>query len=145
MDKKHTCYCGLYCEICAVKAKITPAAKALYREMQKAGFEEIIHLIPGGDSFWPFLKSMAENGTCTSCREGSGNPGCAIRICAKEKSVELCALCNSYPCGHFTEFFRGYPTLEHDNAMLREKGMEAWSKFQDERLANGYVHQDDRN
>jgi len=142
MDKQYACYCGLYCENCAVKTKINPAAKVLHDEMKSAGFEEIIHYIPGGDGFWPFLKDIAENGTCASCREGSGNPGCTVRICAKEKGIEMCALCDSYPCERFDEFFKGYPILEHDNALLREKGMEAWSTLQDERRAGGFVYTD---
>ena len=59
MDKKFICYCGLYCENCAVMAKVAPAAKTLYDEMLKAGFEDVINYIPGGDGFGPFLKGMA--------------------------------------------------------------------------------------
>ena len=140
MDKKYTCYCGLYCENCAVKVKVEPASKSLYEEMKKAGFEEIIHMIPGGDGFWSFLKGMAVDGVCISCREGSGNPGCAVRVCAKEKCVEMCALCESYPCGLFDKFFEGYPMLKRDNALLRDQGMEAWSKLQDERRAAGFTY-----
>lgn len=29
MDRKYSCYCGLYCENCAVKVKVEPAAKVL--------------------------------------------------------------------------------------------------------------------
>lgn len=101
-------------------------------------------MIPSGDVFWTFLEDMAANGTCASCREGSGNPGCAIRICARDKRIEMCALCESYPCAHFTEFFKGYPILKQDNALLREKGMEAWSMRQDERCANGFTYQDEK-
>ena len=140
MDKKYTCYCGLYCENCAVKAKIEPASKVLYEEMKKAGFEEIIYLIPGGDGFWPFLKGMANDGVCISCRDGSGNPGCAVRICAKEKGIEMCSLCDSYPCDKFAGFFERYPMLKHDNALLREEGMDAWSKLQNERRAKGFTY-----
>lgn len=140
MDKKYICYCGLYCENCAVKAKIDPAAKVLYEEMKKAGFEEIIHLIPGGNEFWPFLKSMAVEGTCVSCKEGSGNPECAVRICANEKHVEMCALCENYPCEKFEAFFKGYAILKNDNSVLREKGMDAWAAFQDERKKAGFTY-----
>jgi hypothetical protein len=140
MDKQYTCYCGLYCENCAVKAKVHPAAKVLYEEMKKAGFEDIIHMIPGGEGFWPFLKDMAENGTCASCRAGSGNPGCAVRICAKEKGVDMCALCESYSCELFDRYFKGYPTLKHDNALLRDNGWDAWAKLQDERRASGFTY-----
>jgi hypothetical protein len=140
MNKKFISYCGLYCENCAVKVKVEPAAKTLYNEMKKAGFEEIIHFIPDGDTFWSFLKGMAVDGVCISCKEGSGNPGCAVRKCAQEKNVEICALCESYPCEYFTGFFEGYPILKHDNALLREKGMDAWSKLQDERRAKGFTY-----
>ena len=134
------CYCGLYCENCAVKVKVEPASKILYEEMKKAGFEEIIHLIPDGDRFWSFLKSMVVHGVCVSCKEGSGNPGCAVRICAKEKNVEMCALCESYPCENFASFFEGYPVLKHDNSVLCEQGIDAWSKLQDERQARGFTY-----
>ena len=140
MDKKYSCYCGLYCENCAVKVKVEPASKVLYEEMKNAGFEDIIHFIPDGDKFWSFLKGMAVDGVCVSCKEGSGNPGCAVRMCAKEKNVEMCALCESYPCELFARYFEGYPVLKHDNALLREEGTEAWAKLQDERMAKGFTY-----
>jgi len=134
MNKEYICYCGLYCKNCVVKTKVEPASKVLYEEMKKAGFEDIIHMIPGGDSFWPFLKGMAVDGVCVSCRAGSGNPGCKVRICAKEKGVEICALCESYPCDLFERYFEGYPMLRHNNHVLREEGFEAWSKLQNQVL-----------
>ena len=111
MKKEYICYCGLYCENCAVKSKVEPAAKILHEEMKKAGFEDIIHFIPDGEGFWRFLKAVSEEGACVSCQEGSGNPGCAVRVCAKEKSVEICASCTEYPCERFAEFFEAYPLL----------------------------------
>ena len=140
MDKNFICYCGLYCENCAVKAKIGPAAKTLFKEMKKAGFDKIIQHIPGGDGFWPFLKVMADKGICTSCREGGGNPACAVRICAKEKGGEMCALCDNYPCEKMEEFFKNYKMLKQDNELVREKGMEAWARLQNERMARGYSY-----
>ena len=140
MNKEFICYCGLYCGNCAVKAKVEPASKVLYDEMKKAGFEDIISMIPNGGTFWSFLKGMAVDGACISCKAGSGNPGCAVRICAKEKGVEMCALCDSYPCELFERFFEGYPILKNDNSVIREQGMEAWSKLQDERQAQGFTY-----
>jgi len=139
MNKEYICYCGLYCENCSVKAKVAPAAKKLYDEMLKAGFEDVIQHIPGGDGFWPFLKGMAEEGICVSCQEGGGDPSCAIRICAKEKAVEMCALCDDYPCGKF-DAFMGFGICKKDNDLLREQGMEAWAKLQDERRSNGFIY-----
>jgi hypothetical protein len=142
VDKKYICYCGLYCENCAVKVKVGPASVVLYEAMKKAGFEDVIHMIPGGDGFWPFLKGMAENGMCVSCQDGGGDPGCAIRICTKEKGLDMCANCGSYPCDLFTKFLEMNPALKQDNALLREKGMDAWAELQDERKASGYTFGD---
>jgi len=125
-------------------AKIAPASKVLYEEMKKAGFEEIISLIPGGDGFWPFLKGMAEDGVCISCKDGGGNPGCAVRVCANEKKVEMCASCEEYPCEKFDAFFQGYPVLKQDNALFRDKGIDAWAKLQDERRVKGFTYTDER-
>ena len=139
MDKQYTCYCGLYCKNCAVKVKVEPAAKALYGEMKTAGFEDVISFIPGGEGFWSFLKGMAEVGMCVSCRDGGGDPGCAIRLCAKEKGVEMCALCESYPCERLGSMLNRLPDLRQDNALLRGEGWDAWAKLQEERRASGYI------
>ena len=112
--------------------------------MKKTGFEEIIHFIPDGDKFWSFLKGMAVEGVCISCKKGSGNPGCQVRICAQEKNVEMCAFCESYPCKKFAGFFEGYPILKHDNSVLRKEGIDAWSKLQDERRARGFTYADEK-
>ena len=140
MKQEYICYCGFYCENCAVKVKVEPASKILYKEMKKAGFEDVIHLLPNGETFWSFLKGMAIDGVCVSCQKGSGDPNCAIRKCAKEKGVEMCALCDSYPCEIFNKYFGAYPLLLSDNAILREKGKDEWSKLQDERQASGFTY-----
>ena len=139
MNKAYICYCGLYCENCAVMTKVSPAAKLLYKEMGDAGFTDIIQYIPGGDGFWSFLKGMAEEGICISCKDGGGNPGCAVRICAKEKGIEQCAFCDQYPCDKI-DAFQGYPEMLQDNELLRTQGMEAWAKLQDERRKSGFTY-----
>jgi len=144
MDRKYSCYCGLYCENCAVKVKVEPAAKVLFDEMKKAGFEEVINYIPGGDGFWLFLKGMAIDGVCVSCRDGSGDPGCSIRICAKDRGVDMCVMCSDYPCEKIEDLFARNPVLKDDNALLRDKGWEAWAALQDKRISDGYILQDDK-
>jgi len=142
MDRKYACYCGLTCENCAVKVKVEPAARVLYDEMKKAGFEEVISFIPGGDGFWPFLKGMAQDGVCVSCKEMGGDPGCSIRLCAKGKGVDMCAFCEEYPCEKLTAFFGRNPVVEQDNALLRDHGWEAWAALQDKRNADGFTYQE---
>ena len=142
MDKKFACYCGLCCENCALKVKVFPAAKTLRNEMEKTGFDAVMHNVPGGNEFWSFLKEIAEHWTCTTCREDSGNPGCKVRKCAREKDVEMCAFCGDYPCELTEEFNERYPGLKADNILLREKGWDAWAKLQDERKASGFTYTD---
>ena len=144
MNKQYACYCGLYCENCAIKQRVHPAAKHLYEEMKRTDFEGVVNSIPGGDVFWSFLKDIAENWVCASCREGSGNPGCEVRLCAQEKGVEICAFCAEYPCARIDSFDAGYPVLKQDNALLRDKGWEAWGKLQDERRARGFTYSHDK-
>jgi hypothetical protein len=142
MKKEYICYCGLYCENCAIKAKVGPAAEALYKEMCKAGYESFIDYLPSGTEFWKFLKYTAQNGTCNSCKDGGGDPGCKIRICAREKKVEMCPLCSEYPCAKITDFFGTHSEVYGDNLLLKEKGMDAWAKMQDERRSKGITFQD---
>jgi hypothetical protein len=144
MNQEYICYCGLYCENCATKAKVEPAARTLYREMKAAGFEDVVPFLPGGEGFWAFLTGMAEQGACVSCRAGSGDPGCEIRICAKGKGVEMCAVCGEYPCERFAQMLAAYPNLRGDNALFRERGREAWAALQDSRRASGYTYADAR-
>jgi hypothetical protein len=55
----------------------------------------------------------------------------------------MCAFCEDYPCEFFVVFFKGYPILQQDNALLREKGMEEWLKLQDERHERGFTYTDE--
>jgi len=140
MNKEYMCYCGMYCGNCMVKAQVEPASKVLYDVMQKAGFEENAHMTPDGEKFWSFMKTMSEDGACKSCQDGSGDPKCSVRVCAQARNVEVCALCEIYPCDKLESFFHVYPVLKDDNEFLRTKGMDAWMQMQDERQENGFVY-----
>ena len=57
----------------------------------------------------------------------------------------MCAFCDDYPCDKFNSFLNvtvGYPVLENDNLLLRDKGWEAWATLQDERREKGYTYKD---
>ena len=137
MNKKYACYCGLNCKNCAVKVKVEPTAANLLNEMNKLGFESIISFFPKGEDFWSFLNTMSRKGLCLSCKEGSGNPTCKVRQCARERNIEMCAFCDEYPCNYFSDFFKGYSTLESDNKLLRNQGWQEWEKLQKKRNNNG--------
>ena len=63
-----------------------------------------------------------------------------MRICAKEKEIEMCALCKDYPCDKFDDLFKAYPALESDNDVLRKEGLSKWSEMQDNRKENGLTY-----
>jgi len=55
----------------------------------------------------------------------------------------MCAFCGDYPCEKFGAFLDksvGYPVLEHDNALLRDKGWEAWMALQEGRCLKKYTY-----
>jgi hypothetical protein len=56
----------------------------------------------------------------------------------------MCALCTDYPCKNFAPFEQ-YSILFSDNKVLCEKGIEEWSKMQDERVAKGFCYSDEKN
>ena len=54
----------------------------------------------------------------------------------------MCASCQDYPCEHFDAMQKGYPGIIADNTLLREHGLDAWEKMQDERRAKGFTYAD---
>jgi hypothetical protein len=111
--------------------------------MIKGGFGDIIDYMPEGAPFWKFLNGMVDTGICVSCYEGGGDPGCKIRICAREKGVKMCAFCNDYPCTLMEDMLKRHPVFRSDNELLRNKGLEAWAKVQDDRRKKGFTYQDE--
>jgi len=121
-------------------AKVEPAAKSLYEEMEKARFEDVVNDIPDGREFWRFLKGIYDSGVCVSCRDGSGPSVCKVRDCAVQKGQDMCAFCSEYPCERFTAFFEAVPVLESDNELLRSQGWDSWAKLQDKRRLDGFTY-----
>ena len=54
MKKEYICYCGLYCEACAVKSKVEPAAKILHEEIKKPDLKILYIYCPMGKAFGAF-------------------------------------------------------------------------------------------
>jgi len=63
------------------------------------GIKEWAPLVPEGkDLNWDdtekTLNWMTKYAYCAGCEQGGGPPNCAIRICAKEKTYDLCNICS---------------------------------------------------
>jgi len=145
-EMKYVTFCGLYCRLCAHMARMPGQARALRDTMRKEGWEhfgEGVHR--GFGEFWRILQELgADDETCPGCRGGCGDPGCEIRTCARERQVEICPLCDDFPCTHIEQLARRYPTLIADGARLREIGIDRWLAEQEERRATGFAYADIR-
>ena len=144
-DLRLVTYCGLYGGLCAQNCRIPQKARALRDAMQKEGYEQWGHNIPGFVDFWEFLNGLVESESTHSCREDTcGAPFCTIRKCARQKNVDLCISCEAYPCERIQGLAKGYPTLLADGKRIKDIGIEAWIEEQEERAKTGFAYVDIR-
>ena len=137
-------HCGLYCTLCAERARIPRLAADLQQAMAEEGWPFWGHAVPGFDGFWDFLKELQAGGGCPGCRAGGGFPDCRIRACARERGLDLCSECPDFPCEHVEALSASYPTLIADNRRLQAVGLEQWLAEQQERARRGVVYADIR-
>jgi len=113
--------------------------------MSKEGYEFWGKELPRFKDFWAFLTDLADpDRSCPGCRQNGGPPFCSIRKCAREKKLDICVLCEKYPCHRILGIAKGYPTLIADGKRMREIGVEAWVKEQEERARTGFAYVDIR-
>jgi len=141
-------YCGLYCGLCAERARIPMQAKQLEQSLHDERYDEFYSFVPWLKETYPkaleFLHVLAEN-DCT-CRSGKGGPpDCEMRKCAKAKDVSACPLCPDYPCEHVERMAEYYPNLIQDGKRMRKIGVEKWIAEQEARVRRGLVYADLRN
>lgn len=138
-------YCGLYCGLCSVRSSIPRQARALRDGMARDGFDQWGQDMPNFKEFWAFLNQWCDlKNCCPGCRQDGGNPFCEIRTCARQRQIELCPMCEDYPCSHITTLSKTYPTLITDGERLKEWGLERWLREQDKRAESGFVYADIR-
>jgi hypothetical protein len=138
-------YCGLYCALCAERARVPKQAAVLRETMAKEGWDFWGKEVPGFEGFWGFLGRLCElDNACPGCRRDGGPPFCTIRKCARERGAEVCAICEEHPCDRVRQIAKGYPMLLHDAARIREAGLDAWIAEQEKRAAAGFCYADIR-
>jgi hypothetical protein len=139
-------YCGLYCGLCAHRNRIPQRAELLRETLHEEGMDSWYKFIPSMKKtfpvFWKFLDELTKM-DCT-CRTGGGPPDCKIRVCAKEKGVDICPLCDEYPCNLINDLAEHYVMAIRDGKRLRKTGLEAWVKEQEARAKRGVVYADTR-
>jgi hypothetical protein len=146
MDKlKLVTYCGLYCGLCAQRSRIPREANRLKESMVKEGYEFWGKELPGFKDFWTFLTDLSNpEKSCPGCRQDGGPPFCSIRKCARKSKIDVCIFCKEYPCKRLLGIAKGYPTLIADGKRMKEIGVEAWVKEQEERSKTGFAYVDIR-
>lgn len=143
---RYVTLCGLYCGLCSQRGRIPQQARALRDTLAKDGFDQWGQKIPNFKEFWTLLNQWSDlENACPGCRQGGGNPECAIRICAQQRQVESCPLCEEYPCERIQELGKVYPTLIADGGRLKDIGVNAWISEQQKRAETGFVYSDIRN
>ena len=146
MSLEEVTYCGLYCGLCASRRRIPQQAQRLQETLRREGYDRGYFDVPGLEkvfaTFWEGLNILAST-PCPGCRAGGGNPGCAVRACARERGLTVCALCAEYPCQRL-EALSGYPLLLADGRRLRQVGLEQWAAEQELRAATGFAYADVR-
>jgi len=138
-------YCGLYCGLCAQCCRIPQQARSLQDTMRREGYEYWGKEISGFEQFWKFLGGLADSESRCSCRSGGCGPSfCAIRKCARARGVEVCVFCDEYPCQHIQGLAKRYPNLLADGQRMKNVGIDAWIKEQEERRRSGFAYADIR-
>jgi hypothetical protein len=140
-------YCGLYCGLCAQRARIPQQAKQLEDTMHEEGYDFWYQYVPTFKEtfppFWQFLKQLAAS-DCT-CKSGKGGPpDCKIRECAKKKKIATCPTCKEYPCELIENFSERYPLLIKDGKRMQKLGIEKWIEEQEQRAKRGFAYADIR-
>jgi hypothetical protein len=102
-------------------------------------------IMPGFKTFWVVLNRFSDfDKTCLSCREGCGDPGCKIRICAKERKIDICPDCDKYPCENIQALAQRYPNLISDGLRIKKISIDVWTEEQEKRRKTGFCYCDIR-
>ena len=144
-DLDFVAYCGLYCGLCSARNRIPSRAQALREAMVKEGYDSWGVHLENYKEFRAFLERLCDLAkSCPGCRAGGGPPFCGIRKCAQAKGIDVCVFCEEYPCHRIKAIAKGYPTLIPDGERLREKGIKAWVREQEDRRKTGFAYADIR-
>ncbi|MFX1292176.1 MAG: DUF3795 domain-containing protein [Promethearchaeota archaeon] len=102
VEKYKITTCGLSCDLCdANTTKLQDNAKYFLKVLRDPMFSGIISMMNPKSSFTKenitiFNNILKELGSFPPCPGCDKNEQCSINICAKEKKVETCAICENF-------------------------------------------------
>jgi hypothetical protein len=107
-EEELVAYCGLYCGGCfSYQGKVADLARDLRKELRSSRFDKTAESLSKLSFFKTFedypqcyevLGAMVKLRCRKGCRNGGGNPTCAIKVCCNRKGYEGC-----WECGEFAE------------------------------------------
>ena len=124
-QEKLIAYCGLFCGECfSYQVKIADFARDLRKELRQVRFDKISESLSAISFFKVFkeypecyevLGAMVKLRCRNACRDGGGNPSCAIRECCQKKEIEGCWQCDEFECCRKMDFLK----MNHGDAHLK--------------------------
>ncbi len=99
-------YCGIFCGDCfSYQGKIADLSRDLRKELRQTRFDKVAESLSNISFFKTFKKypecyevlgALVKLRCKNTCRNGGGNPYCAIKICCRKKEIEGCWLCDEF-------------------------------------------------
>jgi len=100
--------CGIICGACPLgNGAVAKSADQTRKYIADCQIPMWAPFVPGGEAIdWKAmdqgLEWVQKYATCAGCRNGGGPPDCTIRICARERGMELCSSCGDLDgCNRF--------------------------------------------
>ncbi len=116
--------CGLYCGVCAIYMAHRDNNLKLKQKLAKA--------------YWPYVRK-ADDIQCSGCLSDGQKfkrcRKCGIRNCTREKGIEGCHQCDSFPCWRIKLFpvSTGRKVMRRAIPSWRELGTAKWVESEEKR------------
>jgi len=137
-QRRFTAYCGLYCRDCIPgNGDLFRAARELTRLLNEVGFDEYasrkaekVGPLRDYAAFAGVLDAITQLECPAPCREGGGNPDCAVRACAIEKHYVGCWECEDFRGCSLLDSLRRFhgENIDHNLEMIRQHGPDNWAE-----------------
>lgn len=136
-DREQTAFCGLYCGDCIpANQSLFDTAAALKQQLESCQFEKYAeHKSATNRTFNAYrifrevLDAILTLRCPKTCFQSGGNPDCAIRVCARQRGLEGCWLCQDFETCEALKIMGTChgDTVKHNLRMIRQHGVENWS------------------
>lgn len=133
-------YCGVCCNHCGMRSRISGMAKELQRFVGAYRYGEWIAHVTQEFDFHNLMKGLNwfANSGCRGCLEGGGMPNCAVRNCCKEKKLQNCYSCQDFLKCEKLAYQRQTYRIEESYQRIKQVGYERWLKEQEEKAREGF-------